>query len=472
MELVKNARSDISSRIDISDAYALIDDLKKSTDALQMKRFPKEIGAVKESAKDYIKVFQNRLVPELNKAKNTGDFSTVNIIMAGSLSKDYVVISQNISYVNGDKLKTARSTMEEISKLSTISTIIGFSAGQIIIMILITIFMPKSISNVIKNIASKAKILASGDLRVEIDTKRSDEFKPLVQSMEDMRLSWKSNISSIIEVSNNLGKVIDELADSSDKINDTAADNQNRALTVAAASDEMVSTTTDIAQNCTHASATAEESATSTNDGASMVRNIIYKIEEQVRKSKNDAIIVQGLTEQATKIGTIVQTIDDIADQTNLLALNAAIEAARAGEAGKGFAVVADEVRALASRTSASTAEITKMVTQVQNEAKNADEAMQSSVEVMDSLSNDSQSIEQILSALTTKVNEVSGQITQIATAAEQQTTATSEISSNMKGITDGSKKLAASIESINGDLKDSTVQINRLLEIVTSFKI
>ena len=196
-------------------------------------------------------------------------------------------------------------------------------------------------------------------------------------------------------------------------------------MTVAAASDEMVSTTQDIAKNCEHASAAADESAKATETSVAKIQNVIDKINEQVIKSRSDAQLVQKLSDQAQKIGSIVQTIDDIAAQTNLLALNAAIEAARAGEAGKGFAVVADEVRALASRTSNSTQEITNMVQKVQVDAGQADEAKQISTKVMDSLENESGEIEEILNTLTTKVNEVTGQITQIATAAEQQTVAT-----------------------------------------------
>ena len=276
------------------------------------------------------------------------------------------------------------------------------------------------------------------------------------------------SISSIVDVSGQVGRVIEELHLASDKINETAMDNQNRALTVAAASDEMVSTTSDIAKNCENASTTAEESSRSTEEGVSRVQEVIDKIGSQVIKSKEDALLVQSLAEQAQKIGAIVNTIDDIASQTNLLALNAAIEAARAGEAGKGFAVVADEVRALAS---SSTQEITKMVSQIQTEAKKADDAMHLSVKVIDVLASDSGEIEHILSSLTERVNEVSGQITQIATAAEQQTVATSEISSNMKNITDGSRELAESIQSINSNIKESNDQVVLMLDMVSHFK-
>lgn len=451
----------------ISKPATLIDKMQACADALQMKRFPKEIGAIKESTKAYLATFRNDFIPLIQK----GNYDKAEKILINSLNQDVMVICNNMVTVNGNQLRETQYAMASIKSSGTYITIISYTVFEVLIAIFLTYLIANNLSAHIKSISKLALELAKGDMTRKLNTNRKDEFGLLMVDLEKMRVSWQESISKVISSAEKLKDVIGTLTNTSGLISNTASDNQNRALTVAA-SDEMVSTTQDIAKNCEHASAAAEESAKATETSVAKIQNVIDKINEQVIKSRSDAQLVQKLSDQAQKIGSIVQTIDDIAAQTNLLALNAAIEAARAGEAGEGFAVVADEVRALASRTSNSTQEITNMVQKVQVDACQADEAMQISTKVMDSLANESGEIEEILNTLTTKVNEVTGQITQIATATEQQTVATSEISSNMKQITDGSKELAEDLVDVNEDIKQTNTQITVLSNMVSEFKV
>ncbi len=451
----------------ISRSASVMEKMQSCADALQMKRFPKEIGAIKESTKTYLTAFRTDFLPLIKNGKH----EEANRVFIDSLNHQFMTICNNMVAVNGYQLRETKKAMSSIKSSGTYITIVTCTVFEILIAVFLTYLIANNLRAHIKSISRLALELATGNMTRKLNTGRKDEFRLLLLDLEKMRASWLESISKVIASAEKLKGVIEKLTDTSDLISSTATDNQNRALTVAAASDEMVSTTQDIAKNCEHASA-AEESAKATETSVAKIQNVIDKINEQVIKSRSDAQLVQKLSDQAQKIGSIVQTIDDIAAQTNLLALNAAIEAARAGEAGKGFAVVADEVRALASRTSNSTQEITNMVQKVQVDAGQADEAMQISTKVMDSLANESGEIEEILNTLTTKVNEVTGQITQIATAAEQQTVATSEISSNMKQITDGSKELAEDLVDVNEDIKQTNTQITVLSNMVSEFKV
>lgn len=451
----------------ISRSASVMEKMQSCADALQMKRFPKEIGAIKESTKTYLTAFRTDFLPLIKNGKH----EEANRVFIDSLNHQFMTICNNMVAVNGYQLRETKKAMSSIKSSGTYITIVTCTVFEILIAVFLTYLIANNLRAHIKSISRLALELATGNMTRKLNTGRKDEFRLLLLDLEKMRASWQESISKVIASAEKLKGVIEKLTDTSDLISSTATDNQNRALTVAAASDEMVSTTQDIAKNCEHASA-AEESAKATETSVAKIQNVIDKINEQVIKSRSDAQLVQKLSDQAQKIGSIVQTIDDIAAQTNLLALNAAIEAARAGEAGKGFAVVADEVRALASRTSNSTQEITNMVQKVQVDASQADEAMQISTKVMDSLANESGEIEEILNTLTTKVNEVTGQITQIATAAEQQTVATSEISSNMKQITDGSKELAEDLVDVNEDIKQTNTQITVLSNMVSEFKV
>ena len=249
-------------------------------------------------------------------------------------------------------------------------------------------------------------------------------------------------------------------------------DIQNQAVTVAAAADEMVSTTQDIARNCETAAAGSTRCKEISNSGLETVQQAIDNIRQQSEHTRDNAAKIESLAKQTHDIGSIVSTIDDIAAQTNLLALNAAIEAARAGEAGRGFAVVADEVRALAQRTSKSTKEISDMIQTVQQDTQAASDAINVSVENMEQVAQNANSIMTVLDDIAGRVSDINMQITQIAAAAEEQTTATSEISGHMQRVSGATGDMSTQAQEQYEAAASVSDDLNHLDEALSFFHI
>ena len=388
----------------------------------------------------------------------------------------FPILNDSIAEINrlvGLYLDRVDNNVTSMTDVTPIIIILVTTLIAVIFSAVIAYKLPKAFIGVLHYAVSHASVMSRGDLTQTVENRgRTDEFGKLLDSLEKMRLDWQNNVKVIKSATDNVIQTFNKIDAVTSDMNDIAHEAQNRSITVAAAADEMVSTTSDIAKNCESAAANSSQSNDTTQQGVHQVQLTIEGIQNQVVKSKQDAEYVQSLVDQAQKIGTIVQTIDDIASQTNLLALNAAIEAARAGEYGKGFAVVADEVRALASRTSTSTQEITKMVTQIQSNANTANESMQSSVKNMDNLAVETSTIEELLNNITEQVSSVNAQITQIATAAEQQTTATSEISGNMQDITHSSQSLSKNCSDAKDEVKRSMSLLQDLEESLNRIKI
>ena len=466
--VIKALDNPSQAKVFLDENNEIIAKLAEHAKALQLTRYPKEIGEVKKATLEYIDFYQKEFLP----AFTQGDLQKASKIFFDKSCTPFFIIFENIKLVNGYQIKDSKKALDAIENGSTIFVIIVCTAIQVGIAICLCAYIPFVITRQLKGISQHAKEISRGDLTRLIHTKRKDEFVTLVTALESMRSSLKDQLNNITSVSHGVSHSVDTLSSAAAKIGEISTDNQSRALTVSAASEEMVSTTNDIAKNCENASQIADTSAKRTTEGINMVQNVIERLNNHAVRCREDADLVKALTEQAQQIGAIVNTIDDIANQTNLLALNAAIEAARAGEAGKGFAVVADEVRALASRTSKSTQEITDMVTRIQHEATAANDAMQESVNQMEGITEEANGVEEIFDDITQKVQVVHTQISQIATAAEQQTVATSEISSNMKSITDGSHLLANEIVDINKCIENSMQEVEDLLKVISYYKL
>ena len=348
----------------------------------------------------------------------------------------------------------------------------ALAAVAVILAIVVALYIANYISAQVASSTHLISRMAEGDFNFEVHVHSTDEFGEYRQKLNKMR----SSVGHVLALSQHeLGKLQDSLNalhNSASNIVQSANHVQNQAITVAAASDEMVSTTADIARNCESAAAGSNMCKEITNDGVDKVNMAVENIRQQAEHTKDNATKIESLAKQTHEIGSIVSTIDDIAAQTNLLALNAAIEAARAGEAGRGFAVVADEVRALASRTTKSTQEISKMVKNIQDESKVATESINASVTNMDQVAEDAQSIKQVLQDITAHVTEVNNQITQIATATEEQTTATSEISSNAQNVNTASGEVTHNATQQQQSIESTLEDLQGLAKAIAFFKL
>lgn len=407
----------------------------------------------------------------------------VPLVAANKLSEALDVYIYEILPITNNCLELYQKLIDEQVTLSTELTRANTSKGPMytaiilaVISVIIAFLISSGISGYIhRNFSLLVNYIGrmeKGDFNFIIDNTLEDEFGKVFNSAAQMRLKLGESLADVVKSYRAFDERLSGIHSKISSVAEAIADAESRSVTVSAASDEMVSTTSDIAKNCENAATNANDTQNITEHGVTEVEGVIDAIRNQAEKTKKDAQLISTLVDQTNKIGTIVQTIEDIASQTNLLALNAAIEAARAGEAGKGFAVVADEVRALASRSSSSTQEITKMVSQIQSDANSANESMTNTLGEMKDLAERASGVTDILNDINSHVDNVNSQIGQIATAAQQQTTATSEISNNMQGVSTLTRQSANSSQDSNDEIEQLRVAAKDLLEKLAVFKL
>ncbi len=282
-----------------------------------------------------------------------------------------------------------------------------------------------------------------GDLTKKIDFDSNDEVGALARGFNqfvDKQHKMISQIRDKVEVLlSKMGDLVSQMV----SVDQTSKEQSDQVNRIATAVEEMNSTVSEIAGNAETAARVSDEASDKAGAGASVVRETIDGMNRIADVVDKAAEKIHSLGEKSAQIGEIIGVIDDIADQTNLLALNAAIEAARAGEHGRGFAVVADEVRKLAERTSQATKEVAATIKTIQEETHEAVESMEESKKEVEQGKELASASGSALEEIKQSVESVTGMINQIANATREQSQATEEITQSIEGITLLSKKLS-----------------------------
>lgn len=422
-------------------------------------------GDAAKAARNFFSSAEKEFFPALER----GDVAAAGSILHKSLTPQYnahrTVIDKIVTLTNAGNEKIEKDT---VSLLKTYNWVmIAIAVAVLIVSALLSLLVIRSVHRTISACADITNKIAEGDLSVDIKVEGRGSIRLLLESISTMASHLREIVGQVSATTHTLSSEADRLQSASRQIAAESSQIANKARGFTSSIGELAATSSDISTNCrsvASSSACATELASSSTAIVQETINGMQSIASHVRETSE---IIDSLGVRSEQIGQIIETISDIADQTNLLALNAAIEAARAGEQGRGFAVVADEVRALAERTTRATREITGMISNIQKETRQAVGCMEEGVKEVESGSNASIRSGQALNSIREEVGEVTVKIDQIATAAEQQTAATAVINEHIGQISDsirGTAQEATAVEESAAQISSLTVKLDQLV--------
>ena len=319
---------------------------------------------------------------------------------------------------------------------------------------------------------AQARRIASGDLSQDVQVQGSDELAMLMRAMHEMTANLRGLIGSMSDGVQQLASAAEELSAVTEQT--SAGINQQKQETeqVATAVNEMSATVQDVARNAETAAESADAADSQARQGQAVVNQTIERIHELAESITNSSETIERLKHDSGNIGAILDVIKGISEQTNLLALNAAIEAARAGEAGRGFAVVADEVRSLAMRTKQSTNEIEELIRTLQQGAEEAVRSMGHNCSLADSSVDAAGETGRALQAITQSVSAIQQMNQQIAAAAEQQSAVAEGINRSVMNIRDVADQSAAASEETSASSADLARLSGDLQQQISRFRL
>ncbi|WP_137169641.1 methyl-accepting chemotaxis protein [Marinomonas sp. FW-1] len=360
------------------------------------------------------------------------------------------------------------------SKLDqTIYTSGALAAILIAVGIVVSIIIVNGICRPLIRAVRRAEDIAAGNLaKSQVTRTRKDEIGLLETAMDKLVIQLSSILHDVAESSSMLTNAANDLNRITDESSEMVDRQQEETNFISQAIQEIQSTAVHVSESTTDASQAAHNAETAANEGTAIVTKTIASIQELASEIASSADTINDLQSNTQEISTILNTILGIAEQTNLLALNAAIEAARAGEQGRGFAVVADEVRHLAQNTQNATQEIEKMIALLQSGTSSAVKAMTSSHQRSTDAVNQVKHEEDSLRHINQSVSKIRDMNDRISATAEEQASVTAEVSRNVENITEITSRTTKSIHSISNSAEQLASLATQLSAKISYFKV
>jgi methyl-accepting chemotaxis protein len=453
----------------------------------------KDIGVIEEHWKEYlespvaadIQPAVNTFTQQMNVLKNqgyipatgkieSGDYKTANIELLKVINPafdkalealDVLMKAEDVEA--GELFKVADESYHSMVTLVTMLLVAG-----ILISVLLAYVIIAGISRGVSRVEMVANSLAEGDLTARVDYSSKDEIGHIASAFNRMAEKFNLAINQVKDSITQLAAAAEET--SVVNAQTTSNINQQKMETgqVATAITEMNATVHEVARSAVSAAEAAQEADKTFDEGKLVVDKIIVAISELAKEVEESSLVIRELEHESENIGSVLDVIKGIAEQTNLLALNAAIEAARAGEQGRGFAVVADEVRTLAGRTQQSTREIEEMINRLQSGANKAVQVMdvgkQKSLHGVEQASAAGEALKTINQA----VERINTMNTQIASAAEEQSAVTEEINRNIVNINEVAEQTSEGAKQAALASDDLARLAEQLKKLVAQFKV
>ena len=401
-----------------------------------------EVKNLKRAVQQYVGFSQYTIEPLL-KIKQSQTLSASQQADYNKASARYRELGEiMLSSIDDLSNKLNSLTIENVKASEAVhSNILSWSLGGLLIIFIIAIFISWSLAIlIVKPIQSLQEVMrkvAQGNLLVNANEEGENEISALATDVNLTVKQLNQTVEALTKISFQVSSSAMELATVMTQSSSNSDQEKSEVEQVASAVNELEVTSADVASNAVIADNASQQASSLASKSMIMFGESNEASEKMFVQLEKAATVVYSLKEQSDKIGQVIQVIEGISDQTNLLALNAAIEAARAGESGRGFAVVADEVRMLAARTQESTKEIQIIIEELQIQSEQANDSMDTSIEMLKGNQALSSELRLSLADITKAIESLTDTNTQVATASEQQSQVTKDININLTNIYD-----------------------------------